>query len=116
MSTSLEHKGYSGTVDYSREDKIFYGKIDGIKATVTYEGKDPDSLEAAFKESVDDYLDLCRQEGIEPEKPFKGSFSVRIPQELHRDLATFARKNNMNLNSAAKAAFEMYLHRKTTST
>lgn len=112
MSAPLKYKGYTGTVDYSPEDKVFFGKIDGIKATVTYEGNSPDSLEAAFKESVDDYLDLCEQEEIEPEKPYKGIFSVRVPQELHRDLAHYARKNNLNLNGAARVAFEHLLHRK----
>jgi predicted HicB family RNase H-like nuclease len=112
----LEYKGYTGTVRYSHEDKLFWGKLDGIKATVSYEGRDVDSLEKAFRESVDDYLDLCKQEGIEPEKPFKGTFNVRMPRELHRELAYYAQKENMNLNSAVRQAVEYFLNRKQNPT
>jgi predicted HicB family RNase H-like nuclease len=46
-----------------------------------------DELEADFKESVNDYLQTCREAGIEPKKPYKGSFNVRIGQELHENAA-----------------------------
>jgi predicted HicB family RNase H-like nuclease len=58
---------------------------------------------------VDDYLDMCKQEGIEPEKPYKGTFNVRMSKELHRALARYAQEENMNLNSAVKQAVEHFL-------
>lgn len=109
----LEYKGYTGTVNYSREDKVFWGQLDGIRATVSYEGHDPESLEASFKESVDDYLDMCRREKITPEKPYKGTFNVRMPQDLHRKLAHYAQAENINLNSAVKQAVEHFLQNRT---
>ena len=112
MKAPLEFKGYTGTVTYSPEDKVFWGKLDGVRATVTYEGRDAESLEAAFRDSVEDYLDLCRQEGIEPERPYRGTFNVRLSQELHRQLAMYAREKDMNLNSAVKAAVEYFLRQK----
>ncbi len=110
MKAPLEYKGYSGTVNYSSEDKVFWGKLDGIHATVSYEGHDAKSLEKSFRDSVDDYLNLCRKEGIEPEKPYRGTFNVRLTQDLHRKLADYARSKDMNLNSAVKAAVESFLH------
>lgn len=68
MSGMLKYKDYLGSVQFSDEDKVFHGKIEFIRALVTYEGADVDSLEHAFKESVDDYLEFCRQEGTEPEQ------------------------------------------------
>ena len=41
----------------------------------------------AFEEAVDDYLELCKEEGKEPEKPFKASFNVRTGTDLHRKAA-----------------------------
>ncbi|HEY3295715.1 MAG TPA: type II toxin-antitoxin system HicB family antitoxin [bacterium] len=115
----LEYKGYTGTVEYSPEDKVFWGKLDGIRATVTYEGHDPESLESAFRESVEDYLDLCATKGISPEKPYKGTFNVRISPDLHRALVHYAQTEDTNLNSVAKQAFEhflqsQHLHRSAT--
>lgn len=68
----MRHKGYVGSVEYSAEDKTFFGKLDGIRDLVSFEGSDVDSLETSFKEAVDDYLELCKSENRQPEKPFKG--------------------------------------------
>ena len=54
---SIEHKGFSGSVDFSEEDQCFYGKIQNIRSLVMYEGTDLESLKKDFKEAVDDYLE-----------------------------------------------------------
>lgn len=105
----LEHRGYTGTVNYSPSDKVFWGKLDGMRATISYEGHDSSSLETAFREAVEDYLEMCRAEGIAPEKPYKGTFNVRIPTQLHRELAQYAQAEQINLNSAVRLAVEKFL-------
>ena len=55
----LEYKGYHGSVVYSALDRCFFGKVLGIRALVTYEGTDVESIEREFHASVDEYLDLC---------------------------------------------------------
>lgn len=98
MKDMLSHKGYFGAIHYNPEDRVFYGKIEFIRALVSYEGKDADSLESAFVEAVEDYLALCAESGKQPEKPFKGSFNVRIPPELHEKVAIAASQHGMSLN------------------
>lgn len=63
MKSTLEHHGYVGSVNYSPEDRVFYGKIAHIGSLVKFEGSDVDSLEASFKEAVGDYLDTCQELG-----------------------------------------------------
>ncbi|TXH00342.1 MAG: type II toxin-antitoxin system HicB family antitoxin [Candidatus Moraniibacteriota bacterium] len=109
MSNMMQHKGYVGSVEYSAEDKTFFGKLDGIRDLVSFEGSDVDSLETSFKEAVDDYLELCKSENRQPEKPFKGQFQVRTKPEIHRGLALAAAKRKTNLNAIAEAAFEAFL-------
>ena len=98
MRDMLKHKGYLGSVNYNSDDRIFYGKIEFIRALVSYEGRDVDSLEAAFFEAVDDYLATCAESGHEPETPFKGSFNVRIAPELHERVMIAAKRQGMTLN------------------
>lgn len=95
----LEYKGYSGTIEYSKEDKLLYGKVIGIKALLSYEGSTGTKLEADFKGVIDEYLQDCKELNVKPEKPFKGSFNVRISSELHRDAALKAMELNTSLNS-----------------
>jgi predicted HicB family RNase H-like nuclease len=94
----FEYKGYTGSIEYSKEDGLLYGKVLGINGLISYEGDTGKELEKDFKEAIDTYLMDCKNEGIVPEKPFKGSFNVRIPAELHQRAALRAMEYKMSLN------------------
>lgn len=104
MKNYLEYKGYIGTVEFSAEDKNFFGKIQGINDLVTFEGTSVDELQKSFQESVLDYLETCATLNKAPEKVFKGSFNVRVSQELHQKTALLASKKGLNLNDVVKEA------------
>ena len=95
----LEYKGYTGSIEFSREDDLLYGNVLGIRGLISYEGKTGKVLEIDFKEAIDIYLTDCKNEGVIPEKPFKGSFNVRVPPKLHQKAALLAMENKMSLNS-----------------
>ena len=99
IMTHLEYKGYTGSIEFSREDDLLYGKVLGIKGLISYEGKTGTELEIDFKEAINIYLEDCKTEGIIPEKPFKGNFNVRVPSKLHQKAALLAMENKMSLNS-----------------
>nr|WP_287422452.1 hypothetical protein [Candidatus Brachybacter algidus] len=67
----LEYKGYSGTIEYSKEDEVLYGKVFGIKDLLSYEGSTGTELEADFK-VIDEYLKDCEAQNTLPKRPFKG--------------------------------------------
>lgn len=94
----MHYKGYLGSFELDEDEAVFYGKVEYIKALISYEATTAKSLRKAFQEAVDDYLQMCKVEGIEPEVPFKGSFNVRVGQALHRRLALEASKREMTLN------------------
>ena len=52
----LYYKGYLGTVEYSHEDKCFFGKVLGITDLISYEGSDIDELRRDFRDGIDDYI------------------------------------------------------------
>lgn len=104
MKNYLEYKGYIGTLEFSAEDKIFYGKIQGINDLITFEGNNVAELENVFHESVEDYLTTCQHLNKTPDKVFKGSFNIRISKELHQKTALLATKKGLNLNEVVKKA------------
>ena len=95
----LDYKGYTGSIEYSKEDDLLYGKALGIRGLISYEGKTGKELEKDFKEAIDTYLIDCKNEGRTPEKSFKGSFNVRVSAELHRKASLLAMEVKMSLNS-----------------
>ena len=94
----LKYKGYTGHVEYDGEAKIFHGEVLDTKDVITFQGTTVKEIETAFRDSIEDYLDFCRDRGEKPEKPFSGKFIVRIPSELHHKLYIHANRSGKSLN------------------
>ena len=59
MSNTMEYKGYLGSVEFSEADGVFFGKVLGIRALISYEGTTAKELVEDFHGAVDYYLALC---------------------------------------------------------
>lgn len=113
MQNTLNYKNYIGSVEFSEEDNILFGKVQGIRSLIMYEGTTIAELIADFHNSIDDYLEVCRANKEEPEKSFKGTFNVRVSPETHRNAAVFAIQNQKSLNKVVEEAIEYYLIQKS---
>jgi predicted HicB family RNase H-like nuclease len=78
MKDLMKYKNYYGSVHFDDEELVFHGKVEFVRALITYEATDASGLLKAFRESVDEYLDMCEKQNIEPEIPFKGSLNIRL--------------------------------------
>jgi predicted HicB family RNase H-like nuclease len=105
----LEYKGYQGSIEVSLEDNVLHGKILHIVDLVTFEAQTPEGLQQAFEEQVDEYLAFCEEEGVSPDKPFSGTFNVRLGPELHRELALAASREGLTINVTLKRVVETWL-------
>lgn len=111
MSNVLEYKGYRAKVNYSSEDNVLFGKIEGINSVVTFEAENATEINDAFKEAVDNYLAFCKINNIKPEKEYRGCFNVRVSPEMHKKISIEANKENISLNKYIEKALEFYLYR-----
>jgi predicted HicB family RNase H-like nuclease len=100
----LNYKGYAGSVEFSEADEEFHGKVLGIKSLISFEGESVRAITEDFQEAVDEYIEFCAEKGLEPEKPFRGSFNVRIGSELHRKAALTALAQGVSLNALVEEA------------
>ncbi|MCR4690686.1 MAG: type II toxin-antitoxin system HicB family antitoxin [Lachnospiraceae bacterium] len=107
MNNIMEYKGYAGSVEFSEPDGVFYGKVQGIRSLISYEGTNAKELVSDFHKAVDDYLALCESEGTSPEIAYKGSLNVRFKNtDLHRRAAIYAINHQQSLNSLIEEAVE----------
>lgn len=113
MKNTISYKNYIGTVNFSEEDMVFYGKVVGITDSISFEGDTVESLIRDFHDAVDEYLEFCEKNGKEPQQQYKGSFNVRIPPELHRKASLEAAIKNMSLNSYVEEAIKMHVAQDT---
>ena len=100
----MEYKGYIGDVNFDSEAHIFHGEIINTRDVITFQGTTVDELEAAFKESIEDYINWCKEDGVDPEKPYSGKFNLRISPELHKEIAITARRMKMSINKFVEKA------------
>lgn len=106
MKNVLEYKGYTGSVEFSAEDKVFFGKLTGIRDVVTFEGETVKKLTKAFQDAVNDYLAMCLELGKEPDKEYKGSFNVRLKPKVHRLAAMKSAALKISLNQFIEKVVE----------
>ena len=107
---NLEYKGYYGSIEYSKEDKCLYGKVLGMsKDCITYEGNTVDELENDFRNAIESYMEGCKEIGIQPRKGYNGVLNIRIPSEIHCQVAMVAERNGTSINSFIRESIEKQL-------
>lgn len=57
----MTYKGYVGSVEFSDADGVFFGKVQGVRSLISYEGETREALQADLREAVDAYLELCQE-------------------------------------------------------
>lgn len=102
----LFYKEYLGSVRYSTDDEVFFGKIEGIDDLVTFEGESVPQLKKAFHEAVDDYIEIARECGKQPEKTYRGSLNIRLKPETHKKANRLALMKGKTLNQFINEAIE----------
>ena len=104
----LKYKGYSGIVDYDSDGKIFTGEVVGLRSVITFQGRTPEEIEKSFRESIEIYLNMCKRDGVQPEKPYSGKFNLRISPQLHKHIAERALEEKRSLNDLVIDALKKY--------
>jgi predicted HicB family RNase H-like nuclease len=94
----LTYKGYQGSFEYDSDADFFHGDVLHLTDVITFQGRSIDELKAALAESIEVYLEYCAKKGKEPQKPFSGTFNVRLNPEIHQRLAVRAAHDGVSLN------------------
>lgn len=103
---SLKYKGFIGSVQFSEDGGVFFGKIEGIDSLVTFEGSSIKELTDDFHSAVDDYLAFCKEQGIPAKKSYSGTLNIRISPATHNSIADYAAAEGITINAFIKRALE----------
>lgn len=104
----MEYKGYVAKVEFDESVGRLHGRVvnSGAYPIATFEATDVEGLQREFHRSIDEYLASCREDGIEPRKPFSGTLNVRLGPDLHQRIAHLAAESGLSLNSWIRQALE----------
>ena len=88
MSNLLSYKNYNGTVEYSKEYNCLFGKVIGIKSSLSYEGDSIKELEQNFQNVIDNYLEDCKEREVEPDQPYRKA--IKAKERLRYEYSGFS--------------------------
>ena len=105
----LHYNEYVGSIEYDSAENIFYGKVLYINDSVLFSGESLEELSKEFEISVKDYLEMCKQEGLEPNKPMSGVFNIRTTPENHYCLSVISKREKTSLNNIVNEAIKEFI-------
>ncbi|MCP4681896.1 MAG: type II toxin-antitoxin system HicB family antitoxin [Desulfobacterales bacterium] len=104
--TTMKHGDYIAKIDFDPDIGMFHGRIINIHSVINFYGKSVEELQAEFESSLQVYLDVCKEKGIDPDKPYSGRFNIRMSPEQHGRFAQYAAKQSKSLNAWALEVME----------
>ncbi len=103
----MTYDGYQAKIEYDEDLDQFRGEILGLNGGADFYGKNPRELRAEFKKSLEVFLAVCNEKGIEPRRDFSGRFNLRISPELHERIAIAAQAEGKSINSIVQEALQI---------
>ena len=109
----MEYKGYTASVEFDESVGRLHGRVinSGPYPIATFEATDVAGIQREFHRSIDEYLDSCKEDGVEPRKPFSGRLNVRLGADLHQRVKRAAAESGVSLNNWIMQALEKSVSR-----
>lgn len=110
MKNTMVINGYTAVIKYDPEIEMFRGEFVGLNGGADFYATDIEGLKREGLASLQVFLDMCAEDGVEPRKEFSGKFNVRVPPALHADMAAAAAAEGKSLNQWVVEALEREAH------
>ena len=98
MINTMEINGYRAIIQYDPDIDMFRGEFMGLNGGADFYATDIQGLRKEGETSLKVFLDMCAEDGVEPRKEYSGKFNLRIPPDLHAEIATKATAAGKSLN------------------
>lgn len=95
----FKYGNYIAKLEVNADAGILYGRVLNISDVVVFQGTTVKEAEEAFYRAVDAYIESCREQGKEPDKPFSGKLPFRTTPEIHRDIYIAATRADKSINA-----------------
>ncbi len=99
LTNLLTYKDYHARIAFDPSADAFHGRVIGMQDVIDFYGRTPEELREEFKNSVEEYLAWCAEEGTKPEKTWHGKLTIRVDEGLRRRLAVVAAQSGKSVNA-----------------
>ncbi len=109
MMNIIEINGFRAVVQYDPEINMLRGEFIGVNGGADFYAKDIDGLRREGEISLKVFLDMCREDGVEPRTEYSGKFNLRVSPQLHAAIAIKAAADGKSLNQWVADALDRSL-------
>lgn len=106
MSTILEIGGYQALVNDEPENGFFRGEFPGLNGGAEFYAPTREALRTEGEISLQIFLDMCAEDGMEPSREFSGKLELNLPPDLHERLALLAEISGESLEEWIREALQ----------
>lgn len=64
----IYYDGFKAQIIFDHDDGIFVGYVLGINDSISFHGRSEDELKEKFRDSIENYRDLCKKVGKDVKK------------------------------------------------
>jgi predicted HicB family RNase H-like nuclease len=106
MRNVMDIAGHKAVVAFDPDIGRFRGEFVGLSGGADFYADSVAALESEGRKSLQIYLDLFGEKGIEPFRAFSGKFNVRLDPQIHERAVIAAAAQNKSLNAWVAEAIE----------
>lgn len=106
MINVLEIDGYRAVIEFDSEIEMFRGEFIDLNGGADFYATDVKGLWEEARKSLAVFLDMCREDGVEPHRQFTGQIAIQLPPRLYADIAAAARVQGQTLDEWVERALD----------
>ncbi|MDN5938488.1 MAG: type II toxin-antitoxin system HicB family antitoxin [Salinisphaera sp.] len=106
MINLMNINGYDAVIQYDPEIKLFRGEFTCLNGGADFYADSIEALEAEGAKSLEVFLQMCAEDGVEPRRQFSGKFMVRVPPKVHALATEAAAAKGVSLNQWVQQTLE----------
>ncbi len=106
MKNVMEIDGHKAVICFDPEIGLMRGEFLGLAGGADFYAESIDGLIAEGRKSLQVFLDICKEKGIEPYREYSGRFNLRLDSRVHEAAVVAAASEDKSLNEWIAQAIE----------
>ena len=98
MNDVMMIDNHQAKISYDPDINLFRGEFIGLNGGADFYSDSVAGLEREGKLSLQTFLSVCQEQGIDPYLRYSGKFVTRVPKELHQRIAIEAQAQGKSIN------------------
>lgn len=98
MNNIMVIDNHKAKINYDPELELFRGEFIGLNGGADFYSDSISGLHTEGAQSLQAFLTVCQEQGIDPYLSYSGKFLTRLPSELHKQIADLANGQGISIN------------------